>query len=312
MDNRSLVLFLSGLAATGAAVCIAVSCSDQPHPKCTSGRGPFSAVYTPMGTPAMGDCSVKGQRIGVEAYNPPNSDRTNADLTKGLIAIKGQGIEDAIEAHGAPDTDTTHIPYAKGNFSTSEPGGDNFCLVPTLSPAEQNLPFIPAVPPMGDPDAGPDAFTPGVDSVPGQHIKYEWSNIKVLVKASALGTQMAGDLTYTADNSDPDAGTTTCTQTYHVRALFPSVDCHKLDDMGDPVKPPTKDFCHCLPYADPDNGRTLGSGISPDLFGPRAPQGSDPSSCELSQSNADSLESEAKVSCDPDTFLCVLKADPTN
>jgi len=51
-----------------------------------------------MGTPATGDCSVKGQRIGVEAYNPPNSDRTNADLTKGLIAIKGQGIEDAIAA----------------------------------------------------------------------------------------------------------------------------------------------------------------------------------------------------------------------
>ncbi len=313
MDNRSLVLFLSGLAAAGAAACIAVSCSDQPRPKCTSGRGPFAAVYTPSGATATGDCAVKGQRIGVEAYNPPNSDRTNADLSKGLIAVKGAGIQDAIDSHGGtPDPDTTHKTLSIGNFATSEPGGDNYCDVPTLNPAEQNLPFVPEVPPMPIPDAGPDAFTPAVPAVPGQHIKYEWSNIKVVVKPSGLGTQLVGDLSYTADNTTPDAGTQACTQTYHVRAVFPSVDCHKLDDMGNPVDPPTMDFCHCLPYADPDNNRTTGSGLSPDFFGPPAPLGHDPGACESNPANAAAMEAQAKLKCDPDLFLCVLKGDPAN
>jgi hypothetical protein len=316
VDNRSLVLFLSGLAATGAAVVIAVSCSDQPRPKCTSGRGPFAATYVPTGATATGDCVVKGQRIGVEAYNPPNSDRTNADLSKGLIAVKGAGIQDAIDLHGGtPDTDTTHKAISIGNFATSEPGGDNFCDVPSLNAAEQTLPLVPGLPPMGDPDAGPeagpDAFTPAVEEIPGQHIKYEWSNIRVLVKPTGLGTQLVGDLTYTADRTS-DAGTQNCTQQYRVRALFPSVDCHKLDANGDPVMPETRDFCHCLPYADPDNGRTTGSGLGPDFFGPPAPLGAAPGACELSQTNADALEAQAKVACDPDTFLCVLKAEPTN
>jgi hypothetical protein len=316
VDNRSLVLFLSGLAAAGAAVCIAVSCSDQPRPKCASARGTFSATYKQNGGTAAGDCVVKGQIIGVQSYNPPNADRTNADLTKATIAIKGQGLQDAIDEHGGdPEMNAAHNPLSQGPFATSEPGGDNFCNVGQLNPAEQELPFVPAVPPVPPPpDAGPDAEgTPGVPAIPGRHIKYEWSNVKVIVKPTALGTMMVGDLTYTADTTaDPDAGPAACSATYRVHAVYPSIDCHKLDADGNPVDPPAKNFCACLPYADPDNGRATGSGMSPDFFGPPGPLGSAPGACELSQANADALENAAKVACDPDTFLCVLKAEPTN
>ena len=248
---------------------------------------------------------MKGQVIGVEAYNPPNSDRTNADLTKGLIAVKGQGIVDAIDLHGGT-ADTAHPTYSRGDFSTSEPGGDNFCNVPTLTVAEQNLPFVPEVPPTGDPDAGPDAFDPGAPAIPAQDIKYAWSNIKIIVKPTGLGNQLVGDLTYTTDTSEDGGAPTHCEATYRVRALFPQIPCeHPATDAG----PATPDFCQCLPYADPANGRALGSGIQPDLFGPQPPPSA---ACELSPANATALEAAARVACDPDLHMCVLKAEPTN
>ncbi len=131
MNNRSLVLFLSGLSACAAAAFIAVSCSDQPRPKCTTGRGQFAATYKPVAVADAG-CSLTGEKIGVEAYNPALPDNSNADLNKGSIAIKGGKMAAAITAHGGV-AETTHDPNSIGNFSTSEPGGDNFCDVPTLS-----------------------------------------------------------------------------------------------------------------------------------------------------------------------------------
>jgi len=212
----------------------------------------------------------------------------------------------AIEAHGAPDT--MHNPNSVGDFTTPTPGGDDFCQVPTFpQQGEQQLPFIPAVPPIPpDPDAGPDAEgTPGVPAVPGQNIKYDWSNVRVLVRPTANGTQLAGDLTVTTDTTaDPDAGAAHCTATYRVQALFNpnQVACGKAVDGGE-----IADFCQCLPYSDPDNGRSLGSGLSPDLFGPQPPASA---ACELDPGNAAALEAASKVQCHPELHLCVLKNDP--
>src|SRR6185295_15714493 len=123
VDNRSLVLFLSGLAVAGASLCVAVSCSDQPKAKCTTGRGPFVGLYKLTGgatdgclgktTPPGGmEQLVPGETFDVQAYNKPNSDRTNADLNKGLIAIQGTSISNAIGAHPDPDTTAGHKPYS--------------------------------------------------------------------------------------------------------------------------------------------------------------------------------------------------------
>jgi hypothetical protein len=290
VNNRSLVLFLSGLSACAAAAFIAVSCSDQPRPKCTTGRGQFSAVYKAISVADAG-CALTGEAIGVEAYNPPLPDMSNADLNKGSIAIKGGEMAAAIAAHKAGVPDTTHDPNSIGNFSTSEPGGDDFCNVPSLTAGEQQLLSIPAVPPPAD--AGPDAE--GTPEVPATNIKYEWSNVRVIVQPTALGTQMVGDLTYTKDG---------CQATYRVHALFPSIACEKTVDDAGTTGP---NFCACLPYGDPANNRPAGSGLGENLFGPQPPP---ERACELSPDNEKALLDQAKVTCDPDLHLCVLKGEP--
>jgi hypothetical protein len=268
VDNRNLVWFLSGLAAAGVAVCIAVSCSDQPKTKCTAGRGRFAAVYHPNGELPDGGCALNGEAIGVGVYNPLSSDGTNVDLTRGDVWIKGQSLAEAVAANG-PDPNPAHQQNSMGTFATPEPVND-FCNVVNLNPAEQDVP--------GD-DAGTAAST----------IKYEWSNVRVLVSPTRLGTELVGDLTYTNG----------CTMNYHVTALFPARECF------------VHGFCDCLPYADPDpdggNNGTSGSGLSPDLFAEPVP------GCAGDPALAQRLEAVSKVTCVPfgplQTPLCVLKGD---
>jgi len=306
VDNRSLVLFLSGLAAAGTAVCIAVSCSDQPRPKCTTGRGQFSAIYAPKGAAAMGDCAIKGEVLGVQPYNPAKDDRSNVDLKRGSLALKGSLMTDAIGAHAVGDPDPKHSPNSVGDFTTAEPGGDNFCDVPQLSRAEQDLPYMPAVPPL--PDAGPDAE--GTPAVAAQHVVYNWSNVRVMVSAEANGTQLVGDLAISTDTTEgpPDGGATSthCESSYRVRALFPAASCAEVLDEDNKVVHEAG-FCLCLPYGDADNKRSTGSGISSSLFGPEA-YGAQ--ACEASTANRDAMEAQSKVTCDSTLHLCVLKADP--
>ena len=227
-------------------------------------------MYRPSGALPDGGCALSGETIGVAVYNPATSDGTNVDLTRGDVWIKGQSIAEAVAANG-PDPDPTHQQNSMGSFAAPEPVND-FCDVVNLNPAEQDI--------VGD-DAGTAATT----------IKYEWSNVRVLVSPTRLGTQLVGDLTYTNG----------CTTKYHVTALYPARECLRHG------------FCDCLPYADPDldggdNG-TPGSGISPDLFGaPVLGCGNDP---DL----AVRLEAASKVACVPlvrgtqETRFCVLKGD---
>jgi hypothetical protein len=317
VDNRSLVLFLSGLAAAGTAVCIAVSCSDQPRNKCQSQRGQFNAVYEYKGGDTDGGCAIAGEILGVESYNAPNSDRTNADLSKGSMAIKGNSLVAANDSHPDPDSNMDHKINSIGNFTAPEPDSNDFCNVPTMNDSQQVVPFIPRVPPMPILDAGPDGpdATPEEPPIDGLDIKYAWSNIKVKVTASFNGLAFAGDLTYqvntTSEDPATDGGTISqpCTATYRVRALFNpnQIPCDKVIDDAGTTGP---DFCQCLPYADPANGRATGSGFAPDLFGP---QPGDPNqACEKGDTQAQALEAASKVTCatlGPAQHFCVLKAE---
>jgi hypothetical protein len=135
-------------------------------------------------------------------------------------------------------------------------------------------------------------------------IKYEWSNVKVYVSASAYGTQLSADLVYTKDG---------CKATYRVSAVYPVVSCGVPlnppaeepageppvnpddvdagtdDDAACPPEEPVEDpgemvaddsLCDAVPA--PESGSIVGSGINPDLA----------------------------VACHPDLLFCVLKKDP--
>jgi hypothetical protein len=269
VDKRSLVLYLSGLAAAGAVVGLAASCSDQPRIKCTAGHGPFAAVYTPKG--GADPCNMPGEMIGVEAYNYPLSDQSNLDPNKGSLGMQPLAIADEIGNRG-PDTNAAHKPYALGDWGSAEPGGDNFCAVPSMNDIEQDLPAVPAVPPGPD-GGGASPF------VPSKSVKYHWTNVRFYNTPASPGTQLIADLSYSEQigpGADGGAPPAPCTGEYKVVGLWPAFDC--TDDNN----PMAIDETKCSPFADPSKNRPTGSGISPDLA----------------------------TKCDPNLHLCVLAKDP--
>ena len=217
-------------------------------------------------------CNMTGEVLGVELYNRATADGKNVDTDTSSVYIRGQSITTAVTAQGAPDTN--HEQNSIGTFQTAEPGADTFCSLGNPSAAEQDLPGI---------DGGVAPTT----------IKYEWSNVRFVVKPQTLGSQMVADLTYTRD---------ACVANYHVTALYPSVNCL--------VDGTALDFCKCLYYGDPtpEYERPKGSGISPDLFG-FGPTFGD-AACDKSVAQAQAMEDASRVRCDHVTHLCVLKGEP--
>ena len=137
-------------------------------------------------------------------------------------------------------------------------------------------------------------------AIPGQHIKYEWSNVRVIVKPTALGTQLVGDLTYTADTiAIPTPDPSNCTRHVPGEGPLPADSVRRRKSATRVQSVP--DFCQCLPYADPDNSRAFGSGLSPDLFGPQGPLGSAPGACELSRvQRRQPSKRKPRVTCHPE------------
>jgi hypothetical protein len=230
----------------GAVVTVLVAASygcDQQKPRCTSAHGDFAAKYTPApGSPAS--CAdLKGEILGINSYNPPGKGG-NPDLDKTTVAIQSNELGtawDNADLAGLHDPDATHKEYSLGAFTSAAPTND-FCTVPSLSPAIQNIPAVTADDDLGTTDA------------PATSISYEWSNVRFYVTASAYGSQMAADLKRTQDG-------VSCV--YKVIAIYPYVDCSAPDPNDDTKSVP--DNGACAPEADVDAGRPTGSGINPDF-----------------------------------------------
>lgn len=284
--------WLIGFTALASSASI-LACS-QAEVVCQAGHAgstlAFAAKYFPVGTPGAA-CVLPGDEVGFETYHPKGGgdDGTQPDFAvPSLVALQtgtmGQKIIDK-KAAGSVDPDGVigvkddgmggmthfiekhpkHPAYALGSFATVSPEADGFCVMAAPAPAVQNFPLIPAVPP--DPMAVPP--DPGSPEVPAEAVKYEWTNVKVYVTASAQGTQFSGHLKYT-DNA--------CAAEYDVAGVWPSAACGKDVDDGKGGMKTVPDNTACCPNPDPIGGRAAGSGINPDF----------------------------PVKCDPDLLLCVL------
>lgn len=255
----------------------------QPRIDCTTGHGGFTAVYKlkPGSKTGAGDCdTLKGEVIGVEKYNPAQTDNPDRqDLTKAILAIRTNtlGVLDQ-EASSANVVDPMQELDSIGNFASTTPNDNDVCTVPNLSVARQTLPKFTYVPPQNKPTDPPN---PPV-AVDESDITYTWSNIRVYVTTALPGTQLVGDLTYTKNG---------CTASYSVLGLWPAVSCVVKDSDGNPILDTEGklkyDESLCNPDADPDAGRATGSGINPDIF------------------------AEKRVKCDTGLGQCVLTAPPT-
>lgn len=220
---------------------------DQAKAKCAAGRGAFAVVYKKVRGPDS--CAdLKGEQVGISTYNQPGKGG-KPDLDVAQIAIQSGSLGSLVataSGAGADDKDPTHKPYSLGFFTTAEPEGD-FCVVPTLTVANQNLGEIPE-----DKKAKTDA-------VPATSVSYAWSNVKLYVTASAVGTQFTADLTITTDG-------VACG--YTALGMYPYHECG-IEDPNDPDKLIPDDLDGvaraCAPEADEDAGRPTGSGINPDF-----------------------------------------------
>lgn len=276
MKKRIMGLLVGavGIAGGTALALSGVSCS-QPSISCVVGHGAFYARYELVSSTGMGCEGVLGDEIGMSTFLAPNADKSLADYNARSIAIQsstlGTVLQDS-EALGVPDT--ANKAYAFGMYS-STPDDKNICYaggangMAALSVAEQNIPEV-----MTEDDEGNPV------TIPAQHLRQTWRNIKVYVTAGAPGTQAVGEMVY----EDVIAG---CSATYRFNALYPSVYCGmEVDADGDPET--TDDITEvasddlCNPKADPSKGRVFGSGINPDF----------------------------KVRCDPEVLHCVL-AEPS-
>jgi hypothetical protein len=196
---------------------------------------------------------VKGDVFGLETYHPKSRTEEAPDYTQTSVAIKADSLGAMADLNGADDE---HPPYAFGKFKTLSPGSDNFCAVTLDQPAEQNFAGITEIDLLtGDPKA--DAMMKPL-APQDVNVKYAWNDFKLYVTPAAPGTQFSGDLTYTQS-----VGADSCTVTYHAVGMWPAVDCGVYNDYTGDADDTDPDSC--LPDADTEAGRPVGSGINPDF-----------------------------------------------
>jgi hypothetical protein len=255
IQTLGLLTAVGALALTSAGTL--ASCA-QPPIECTAGHGDFAVKYIPVSGDPM--CNAKSpENVGFQVYNPlQNEDTcvqkgddkicegTAADSTKVIFGI--QTLEMGLTSSNAvePDPDAMHHVYSVGNVKEVLPDASGMCYVPTLTPAEQNLPLVPGEGGAGGTGGIPNAQEP-------TDVKYEWSNLKIYVTASAPGTQFEADVKYTFNG---------CSATFKAIGMYPAIDC----SADDPATPEFEtDPSVCNPNPDPDKGRAFGSGINPDF-----------------------------------------------
>jgi hypothetical protein len=237
-------LKLMALSVAAGAAAIGACNTQAPEARCTVARavsdgstGSFAATYTLKdGEDATKACSkLKSEQVGMQKFF---SQDESAPDTIGVRSRRMGGLLTALKVRTDPAP--VYEPSAVGELTTEFPGADNFCDVPTLTPARLEAPALPAGLPDGGtlPDGGPPAQA-------AQSISYAWSNLRVVNTPAIPGTQFIADLSYTENG---------CTAEYKVKGIWPVVSCATA---GKP------DESKCDPFPDPSVGRLRGSGINP-------------------------------------------------
>jgi hypothetical protein len=263
MNMNILVKGTFAAALVGTVLASSYGC-DQPKAKCAAGRGSFAVLYKPAPGSAPECADFKGEEVGFGTYNQVGKDnKPNLDVAQIAIQPVGLGnLADLGKSAGAPDPAADHKPYSLGFFTTAEAEGD-FCFVPTLTQGIQNIPEIK------------EDEENEIEASPATSVQYEWSNVRLYVTPSALGTQFTADVKITTDGK-------ACQ--YSAIGMYPYVPCGTTDPKDEKKEiPDDLDGIarSCAPEADEDAGRPTGSGINPDF----------------------------PTHCDPDILACTLTKD---
>ncbi len=158
----------------------------QPSIGCPVQRITWAARFNLVeGQAAVGDCTLKGgELLGIQKFVPASGPDQLVIKPLTLAALD--------------DGDPEAPPYSQGTFA-SEPDADDFCAATELTVARKAIP------------------EEGVD------VAYQWTEVKILSRPNAPGSQLAGRVNYTEGG---------CTAEYEVWAQWPAVFCD--DEEGNP------------------------------------------------------------------------------
>ncbi|MDH5673877.1 MAG: hypothetical protein OEZ06_17095 [Myxococcales bacterium] len=274
MNTKYTTLFAALLLmlATGTAC-------DQPKPKCTAAHGNFAATFTLV--KGEGVCAeLSSGVLNVQSYNESkNGPNSVLDQNKPTIAIQSQDTTDVLWS--GRETDPDEKTYAFGGFDAPDPDGDGICHAKSLSTAVLKAAATEEVPPMMVDEC---TFDPGQPAQEPIDIRYDWSNVRVVVTPSAIGTKLEADLEYSVGD---------CTATYKVAAVWPLVEC------GSPVEGSGDEPA---PMDDPDADAGVDPNCPVEEAEPPPPElEADDSICE-----SQGVIPDFPVHCDPGLLMCVL------
>ena len=197
---------------------------QQPQPYCSTAHGDFAATYTLKkgGDPNSACGQLKGEVLGFQTYSATGGLNGTPKFSEPSMAILPAQLGDLLDRASSYDPplagiDPKQTGISLADFTDSFPDADEICEGKKFNAAELSLPELPLIPgTMDDPATEEDETTPDIPAVPATTIRYEWSNVKVLVSANYQGTQFSADLKYTQDD---------CTAEYEVKGLYPLIGC---------------------------------------------------------------------------------------
>lgn len=184
------------MAVVAVVMASATACNVQQPPfGCQVQRLTWAARYNLVeGQTVTGPCAnKKGERLGIQIFNDPTNDKNTLVIQPETLAALNGKVPDA----------TGNYAYALSDSYPNIADPNGFCVAPTMSTAEKHV--------------------PASGTSPARDIVYKWSNVRVVSKADAPGTQFVGDLDYTEGG---------CTAKYEVWGNWPSVGC--ADENGAP------------------------------------------------------------------------------
>lgn len=170
-----------------SALCALLACDgSQPPLGCPVQRITWAARFNLVeGQSVTGDCTLKGgERLGIQKYVPGDGTSTLVIKPLSLAALDAE--------------DPGNPAYSIGTFATA-PDAEDFCAATDLSVARKSVP------------------------AEGLDVAYAWTEVKILARANAPGSQLVGRVNYTEGG---------CTAEYEVWAQWPAVSC--ADEEGNP------------------------------------------------------------------------------
>jgi hypothetical protein len=228
---------LIGLGTGGVVLLtLASACGEaRQDPQCVVARavsdgstGSFATTYTLKEgqDPNLACARLMPEAVGLQKYY---SQDASAPDTVGLRSANMNRLLE--ENQTRLDPDAPNQPHSVGELTTEAPGPDNFCEVPSLTPARL------------------EARSTGGATEPPLSVTYAWSNLRIYNTPAIPGTQFVADLRYTEND---------CAADFRVKGIWPVVKCGKK--VGEEMVP---DESKCDPHPNPAEGRLRGSGINP-------------------------------------------------